>query len=313
MPRPAVPSPAVAACRARCTFPAPGVAVDLGVSGGPDSLALLVLAVDAGVDACAVHVDHGLRAGSGEEAAVVADAAERLGARFRAERAVVAPGPDLEARARTARHAVLGPRALLGHTADDRAEWVLLAALRGTGPDGLAALDRARHPLLDLRRSDTEAVCAAAGLDPVRDPTNDDARFTRNRVRHEVLPLLDDVAGRDVVPLLCRLADLAATDRDLLEDLAAALDPTDAAALGRAPAPLAARAVRRWLRPHLPAGHPPTAAATGRVLAVARGEAIGAEVGAGVAVRRTAGRLRIEVDGAAVGQPAGGGVPDGCG
>lgn len=286
-----MPGRTLAVARDRCRFPATG-AVTCAVSGGADSLALLALARDAGLDVTAVHVDHGLRPGSAREADVVATAAERFGASFRAERVEVPPGPDLEARARRARRAVLGADALYGHTADDQAETVLLALLRGAGPDGIAAMDSRHHPLLDLRRRDTHAICDELGLHPVHDESNADPRFRRNRVRHEVLPLLDDVAGRDVVPLLCRLADLARADGDLLEELSAPLDPVDARALAGAPIPLARRAIRRWLRPHL-GGHPPDAGAVERILAVARGDAVGAEVAGGIALRRTGQRLRI--------------------
>src|SRR5436190_13889516 len=101
---------------ARCTFPPAGVPVTCAVSGGPDSLALLVLAVAAGCDVTAVHVDHGLREGSAAEAEVVRAAAERFGAHFHAESVTVAPGANLEARARAARRAALPPEALTGHT-----------------------------------------------------------------------------------------------------------------------------------------------------------------------------------------------------
>ncbi len=278
---------------ARCRFPASGP-VTCAVSGGPDSLALLALACAAGLDVTAVHVDHGLRAASGAEAEVVADAADRFGASVRCVQVEVAPGADLEARARSARCRALGPGALYGHTADDQAETVLLALLRGTGLDGLAAMRAEQHPLLALRRAETHALCAELDLEPVRDPTNTDPQFRRNRIRAEVLPLLDDVAERDVVPLLCRLAALARDDTDLLATLALDLDPTDALALASSPTPLAGRAVREWLRPHLPSGHPPDRGAVDRVLAVARGETIGTEIAGGLTVRRTGQRLRVE-------------------
>lgn len=274
----------------RCRLPSSGP-VTCAVSGGADSLALLVLACDAGLDVTAVHVDHGLRDASRDEALVVAGAAARFGARFRSERVEVAPGGDLESRARAARRAVLGPDALYGHTADDQAETVLLAMLRGAGLDGVAAMRAEHHPLLRVRRSETHAICAELDLAPVQDPSNADPRFRRNRVRSEVLPLLDDVAERDVVPLLCRLAELARDEVDLLDGLAGTLDASDAPALAAAPVPLARRAVRRWLRTLQPDGHPPDAAAVERVLAVAAGDATGTEVAGGIRIRRREQRL----------------------
>jgi tRNA(Ile)-lysidine synthase len=278
----------------RCAFPAAGTAVTCAVSGGADSLALLVLAVDAGLDVTAVHVDHGLRAGSGSEAAVVRGAAERFGAAFRAERVLVGDGPNLEARARAARYGVLPADVCTGHTADDQAETVVLNLLRGAAGTGLAGMRRGvRRPLLGLRRSETVALCASVGLAPVVDPSNADPRFRRNRVRHEVLPLLEDVAGRDVVPVLCRQADLLRDEADLLAVLAAEIDPTDARALREAPVALARLAVRAWMRNGPAANHPPDAATVERVLDVARLDAAATDVGAGWRVTRSGGVLRL--------------------
>ncbi|MEQ1787875.1 MAG: tRNA lysidine(34) synthetase TilS [Acidimicrobiales bacterium] len=274
----------------RCSFPPPGTSVTCAVSGGADSLALLVLAVEAGCATTAVHVDHGIRAGSAQEAEVVAEVAARVGAAFRAERVVVPDGPNLEARARRARYAVLPPDVLTGHTADDQAETVLLNLLRGAGLDGLAGYAPDRRPLRALRRRETHKLCADLGLHPVDDPSNDDPWFRRNRVRHELLPLLDEIAERDVAAVLARQADLLRADADLLEALSSALDPTDARVLAAAPEPLAARAVRRWLRTGHEQ-HPPDAATVARVLAVARGDAVACEVGGGREVRRRQQRL----------------------
>jgi len=293
----------------RCSFPPAGSAVTCAVSGGADSLALLALAVRAGTQATAVHVDHGLRPGSGEEADVVADAARLLGAGFRAERVRVAPGPNLEARARRARYGVLPPGVLTGHTADDQAETVLLNLVRGAGLDGLAGYDPATRPLHRLRRTETHALCADLALQPVHDPSNLDDRFRRNRVRHELLPLLDAIAERDVAAVLAGQTGHLRDDLALLESLAAAIDPTDARALAAAPAPLARRALRAWLR----AGeecHPPDAAAVERVLAVARGEALGCQLPGGRSVRRSRQRLvLLPAGGPGQGHGGAGGAP----
>jgi len=283
--------PVVADLVARCTFPPAGTELVCGVSGGPDSTALVALAVAAGCRTTAVHVDHGLRPGSADEAAVVASTAGRLGAALRCVQVDVADGPNLEARAREARHRALGPGAATGHTMDDQAETVLGNLLRGSGVHGLAGMRAGpTHPLLGLRRRDTVTLCAHLGLATVRDPSNDDPRFVRNRVRAELLPLCADIAGRDVVPILARQAALLAGDADLLDAVGAELDPTDARALAAAPPAQARRAVRRWLADGGP--YPPPADAVDRVLQVARQERRAAEVPGGRRVSRTAGRLR---------------------
>ena len=261
------------------------------VSGGADSTAMLVLAVEAGCDVTAVHVDHGLRAGSEAEADHVAALAAHLGVPFRAERVTIAPGPNLEARARDARRSVLPAAAMTGHTADDRAETLLLQLLRGAGSAGMSSLRPGpTKPILALRRSDTRAVCDARGLTWLDDPSNADAAFRRNRVRAEVLPLLDDVAERDVTALLARTAGLLEDDDRFLDELAEVLDPTDAKLLAAAPPALARRAVRRWLGQT----YPPDLATVERVLAVARGDARATDVGCGRRVRRSGGQLFLE-------------------
>jgi tRNA(Ile)-lysidine synthase len=289
-----VTTPAPTDLLGRCTFPPAGTSLSCGVSGGADSLALMVLAVNAGCEVTAVHVDHGLRPDSAAEAELVRAAAARFGAGFRAESVVVELGANLEARARLARHRVLGPEVALGHTADDQAETVLVNLLRGAGLDGLAAMRPGpRHPILALRRAETVALCRRLDLVVVDDPTNHDPSFVRNRVRHEVLPLLAEVAGRDLAPVLARQADLLRDVGDHLRAEAGKVEVGDAAALRAAPEPVAAVAVREWLRGVQPEGHPPDAATVARVLEVARGTARATDVGGGWRVARTQGRLRL--------------------
>jgi tRNA(Ile)-lysidine synthase len=280
---------------ARTTFPAKGALLDCAVSGGPDSLALLVLAVAAGCEVTAYHVDHGLRPGSDEEASVVAAAAAAVGAGFVSLRVDCPPGPNLEARARKARLAVLPAGAATGHTADDQAETILLNLLRGAGLDGLAGMRPGpQHPILAIRRFETEQLVDSLHLAVVRDPSNHDARFRRNRVRHELLPLASEIAGRDVVALLCRQAALIADDADFLSSLSEAVDPTSVRQLETAPIAVARRALRSWLRTMTPDGQPPDAAALERVLEVAAGTYVAAEVVGGTRVRRSRGQLHAD-------------------
>jgi tRNA(Ile)-lysidine synthase len=289
--------PSIDTVLGRCTFPPAGTAVTCAVSGGADSVALLALAVATGCRVTAVHVDHGLRVGSAEESNVVRAIAEHLGADMRAVAVHVDHGPNLEARARRARYAVLPADVMTGHTADDQAETVLVNLLRGAGSAGLSGMRPGhRRPLLALRRTDTvavaEPIARAAGVSLVDDPSNQDTRHLRNRVRHDLLPRLDAAAQRDLTPVLVRQADLLRDESDLLDQWASTLDPTDARALATAPVPLARRAVRTWLT----GDHPPDAATVERVLAVARGDAAACDIGAGRSVRRSHQRLAIHAD-----------------
>lgn len=260
-------------------------------------MALLLLAVAAGCVVTATHVDHGLRPGSELEAERVAAAATSVGADFEALRVEVDAGPNLEERARLARHLALPPDALFGHTADDQAETMLLNLMRGAGVDGLAAMRPERHPLLSIRRAETVAVCAARGIVPFDDPSNRDPAFTRNRVRHELVPLLDDIARRDMVAVLARQAELFADIADYLAEAGAALDPTDAGALAAAPPALARVSLRSWIRETTGASHPVDAASISRVLDVAAGRHRATELPGGWRVARTARRLRLEPPG----------------
>ncbi len=184
---------------------------------------------------------------------------------------------------------------LVGHTADDQAETVLLNVLRGAATTGLAGMpatrDRIARPLLGWRRADTRALCAARGLPVLDDPMNHDGTFRRVAIRHEVMPLLERIAGRDLTPVLARQAALLREETEFLDTLAVAAWPgpegrADAAALRALPPVLARRALRNWL-----GAPPPSADELGRVLAVVEGRARAVELAGGRAVHRTRGVL----------------------
>jgi tRNA(Ile)-lysidine synthase len=282
--------PLVSDLLSRCTFPPEHSHVDCAVSGGADSVALFVLACAANLNVTAWHVDHGLRENSHTEAELVAQLAVQLGAQFETRTVSVEQGANTEARAREARYAALPSGVMTGHTADDQAETILINLLRGSGTRGLAGMQpTSQRPLLQLRRNETVALCNALGIAVFNDPSNDDERFQRNRIRHEVLPLLESLAKRDLVPVFTRQADLLRDDDDLLNELAGALDPTDAVALAHAPIALSRRAIRSWLTNPLV----PDSATVERVLEVARGNTLACDIGLGRQVRRSQQRLRI--------------------
>ncbi|ALJ22018.1 tRNA lysidine(34) synthetase TilS [Microbacterium sp. No. 7] len=227
------------AVRAALTGPSGGDAVIVALSGGPDSLALAAAvafeAPKAGIAATAVVVDHGLQEGSDAVAAGAADAARSLGLDARVARVQVGAGAGPEAAAREARYAALAAAAreagagtvLLGHTLDDQAETVLLGLARGAGTASLAGMAPVREsdgirwarPLLAVRRATTHAACEAQGLRPWSDPHNDERRYARVRVRHEVLPVLERELGPGVADALARTAEQLREDAEAFADM----------------------------------------------------------------------------------------------
>ena len=281
--------------QARCVFPPSGTEVDCAVSGGADSLALLLLAVNAGLKVTAWHVDHGLRETSSDEGEMVFEVASDLGVKANCLKAFVEDGPNLEARARDARRDVLPPQILTGHTADDQAETVILNLLRGSGVQGTAGIgDPHRRPILDLRRHETKKLCLLEQLDPVNDPMNLDPRFTRNRIRNEVIPLLAEVTERDPVPLLTRHANLAREASGILDDLIKDLDITNVRSVADVPDPVVRFAIQDWLRDKL--GLPADSSSVNRVLQIVRGEIKGTEIPGGFRVDRSKGKVRFSVN-----------------
>ena len=218
----------------------PGETVAVACSGGADSLALASATVFEArrldLRVVGVTVDHGLQAGSADQAErVVAQLAgmgvdETLTARVSVD---VASGLGPEAAAREARYAVLEQVAehlrarlvLLGHTLDDQAETVLLGLARGSGGRSLQGMRPAfgvfARPLLGVRRADTVTACLVEGLEAWDDPHNHDPGYTRVRVRERVLPVLEAELGPGVTEALARTAGQLREDTALLDGLAA--------------------------------------------------------------------------------------------
>lgn len=254
--------------------------VVVAVSGGPDSTALLQASTFAlprlGVQVAALTVDHGLQEGSADRARAVATSAARLGAEPVAVWHAVVSGPGgPEAAARAARltayatiaRAWRADAVLLGHTRDDQAETVLLGLARGSGARSLAGMAPVagllRRPFLGLPRAGVLEAVQASGAAAWEDPHNTDFSFARVRVRHRVLPVLEDELGPGIAAALARSARLLRADADALDQWAAeeareiAREPgdLDAVALAALPEAVRTRVLRREaLRVGCPAG-----------------------------------------------------------
>ncbi len=214
----------------------------LAVSGGADSMAMLLACAEIGARTrrrmVAAHFSHGLRpTADRRERASVRRAAESLGVPFTSG---AAQSPSHEAGARDARYRFLAGAAaehgavavLTAHTQDDQAETVLLRLTRGSGLRGAGAIRECSErtvegqtltllrPLLHVTRTDTETVCAEACIRPARDATNRSLRYARNRVRLRVLRELSAL-NPHVRAALAGFAERAADDDALLDQLAA--------------------------------------------------------------------------------------------
>ncbi|MDQ1745556.1 MAG: tRNA(Ile)-lysidine synthase [Pseudonocardiales bacterium] len=316
-PHPAVAAVRLALGRALAGHPVTTPAF-VACSGGADSLALAAaLAFESnrtGRPAGLVCIDHGLQDGSAAQAERVGVLGYELGLDpVQVLRVEVGSAGGPEAAARAARYTALRPfleqgLVLLGHTADDQAETVLLGLGRGSGPRSIAGMRAAQggylRPLLALRRSDTEAACRALGLPSWQDPHNSDPRFRRVRLRQEVLPLLEDVLAGGVVEALARTAGQLQADLDTLELLAeqalaaAAADGPHAGSLGveavrRQPDGILSRVLKAWAER---GGAGPLAAAhvreLGRLVTDWRGQA-GVDLPGGYRAERVSGTLRL--------------------
>lgn len=239
----------------------------VALSGGADSLALTAAAARVR-PTVALIVDHGLQAGSDSVAATARDHAVSLGCvAAQVIRVDVGGRGGPEAAARAARYAALeeargGAPVLIAHTLDDQAETVLLGLGRGSGARSIAGMlphdPPWGRPLLGVRRTVTQGACEELGLTPWHDPHNVDPRYTRVRLRNEVLPLLENVLGGGVAEALARTATGLREDTEALDGLAADALATVLRGAGLGAelevAPLAElgpsirrRVIRRWL------------------------------------------------------------------
>ena len=280
----------------------PGAPLLVLLSGGADSVCLLDVAVRLGADVSALHVNYGLRAEADADETHCRDLCERLGVPLTVERVQLPAHGNLQAAARAARYA-LAERAArgdyaTGHTADDQAETIVYRLATSPGRRALLGMrarsERLRRPLLDATRADTRAHCRSVGFAWREDSSNRDPRFARARIRHEVLPVLEELGPA--------VANIVATSR-LLRDEAEVLDTVVDHALRRLgdrpelddlralPPPIARLALRRLAEeagaPALPEH------AVDRIFALRGAGTAALDVGGGVRAVVEYGRLRF--------------------
>jgi len=247
----------------------------IGVSGGRDSVALLHQLHAAGFHKLIVcHLDHALRAESATDARFVQKLAERFDFEFILQREDIASlakhrKKSLETTAREARFAFFAhvareqdcPRLFLAHHADDQVETLLFNLFRGAGAAGLAGMTsmstrtidgvalRISRPLLGTWREEIEAYVSRHRLAFVDDASNLDRKFTRNRLRHDVIPLLEKAFGRDIRRSIWRSAEILRAEDELLSDLLGSTPPElSVPALAAEPIAVQRRRLHAWMK-----------------------------------------------------------------
>jgi tRNA(Ile)-lysidine synthase len=251
----------------------------VGFSAGRDSVALATMLLEAGFSRFTLlHLDHGLRDESGGDAAWVANFATSRGLNYRIQRTDVASIAKadqigIEEAGRNARYAFFADSAkalnankvLVGHHADDQVETFLFRLLRGSGTAGLCGMSASStrlvngvsfdllRPMLEIWRDEIDGWITEKRLDFREDSSNQDLRWTRNRIRHTLIPALEDVMRRPVKAAIWRAAELLRDDDALLNTLIPSPgdrhDQTlEVAALRSAPAAIQRRLAMRWLR-----------------------------------------------------------------
>lgn len=281
---------------------APGARVLAALSGGADSVALTLLlrelADTAGfVLAGAAHLNHRLRAEADADEQFCRELADSLALPIDVERVDVGQAArrgriSLEDAGHRERYAFFeraaaragAERVATGHHLDDQGETCLMRLVRGAGPDGLAGIrpraGRVIRPLLHVSRAELRAWLAGRGQPFREDATNRDRAFTRNRVRHELIPFLEDRFSPSITNVLARTAEIMRADAEWMEAAVDAAAPgvltlgqgqaaLDAAALARQPPAIARRLARRALE-HV-AGRPAAFDPVERFLAAAAG------------------------------------------
>ena len=265
----------------------PGKPLLVLLSGGPDSVCLLHLAQSRGADVSALHVNYGLRPSADEDEAFC----RSLFPDVIVEKVSLPAHGNMQALARAARYELAERHAVgdyaTGHTLSDQAETVLMRLCSSPGRKGLLGMAPRRgrliRPLLGMTRAETRAYCREHGLAWREDPTNADTSFTRARVRHELLPLLERISpGAERT-----IAETARLLRDEGEALDALLPETDSLEEIAALPPALSRLVLRRL-----AGAP---IRTGELLSMAgRGGTVTLDVGHGLRAVVEYGRVRFD-------------------
>jgi|GEM_PF-3143261 len=279
----------------------------LACSGGADSLALLTILHAIDVDFSVCYVEHGLNEETQQAVNYLAELCGALNIDFYEQSIHMSDAEkesNLEANARRLRYEALEEVRIkdnadviaTAHHQDDLAETFLINLIRGSGSGGVSLAKERNNiirPVLGCRKSQLEALVEYCSLNPIIDPSNAELIFVRNRIRHEAIPLLDEISNRDVTELLVRASQIIKEDSDYIDTVAQICWPKEEAstkALRELDIVLQKHALRNWIQ-----GMPPSSEEIERILKVVNHEIKATQISGNRTIRRSGGVLYQDI------------------
>lgn len=257
----------------------------LAVSGGADSAAMVALASYLKRYATLHHVNHGLREASKAEEDIVRNLGSKFGFKVHVYNVNMEGTSEEEAREKRMEH-LKGK--LTAHSKNDRVETMLYNMMRGAGSRGMSSMNG--KPLIDVTTEELDQVCAFYNLQLCVDETNFTNQYTRNRVRYELIPLMEDISSRNVVEVLNRNANTLAKESEFLDKLASKVNISDCKAAQKEDDVILTRAVKLWLEANV--SHNISQQNIESVVQVIRGVTVGTQV-CGRDIRRSSNVLLL--------------------
>lgn len=210
-----------------------GDRVVVGVSGGPDSLSLLYILHELGFDICVAHVNHGLRENANIDEEFVIDFCKKIDVPCFVKKVDLKNnlnGMTLEEAGRKVRYDFFREvmennhcnKIATAHNSNDNAETVIMNMIRGSGTSGLKGIEPSREdiirPLIRCTRKEIEEFCKEKGLTPRHDESNDEALFTRNKVRLELIPYIEENINSNVINNINRMSEIISEEEKFILD-----------------------------------------------------------------------------------------------
>lgn len=261
--------------------------LNLAVSGGADSVALMCIVYHLGRTASVHHVNHGIRDASNDEAKIVQELAENFQFDFFLYETTIG-FQNMEENARQARQDFLPEDVLTAHSFEDKVETVIMNFMRGATSKGFSPMTD--KPLINITANELDSIVVYYDVSPCVDSTNFTQEHVRNRVRHELIPLMTDISGTNIAKPIIRNSQIALEESEYLDQIASKIDITQCKTAKTENIVILRRATRMWIEENI--SHKYSEVNITNLVSVVQGETLGTQI-AGKTIRRQNNQLHI--------------------